>query len=56
VIRAVIGHAASFWTWHSLCMEHGLGDHEAVEVMTSAVLAAALHGAPAQAPPPNSGD
>lgn len=55
VIRAVIGHAASFWTWHSLCMEHGLADHEAVEVMTSAVLAAAPHGAPTRAPP-NSGD
>jgi AcrR family transcriptional regulator len=56
VIRAVIGHAASFWTWHSLCTEHGLADHEAVEVMTSAVLAASPHRAPAQAPPPNSGD
>lgn len=56
VIRAVIGHAASFWTWHSLCMEHGLSDAEAVEVMTSAVLAAAPHGAPTRALPPNPGD
>lgn len=56
MIRAVIGHAASFWTWHSLCMEHGLADHEAVEVMTRAVLAAAPHGAPPQAPQPNPGD
>jgi len=56
VIRAVIGHAASFWTWHSLCIEQGLADHEAVEVMTGAVLAAAPHGTPTHAPPPNLGD
>lgn len=56
VIGAVIGHAALFWTWHSLCVEHGLADDEAVEVMTSAVLSAAPHGAPTQAPPPNPAD
>jgi AcrR family transcriptional regulator len=52
--RAVIGHAASFWTWHSLCIEHGLADQQAVNVMTSAVLAAAMPappGEPAQSPP-----
>ncbi|HUL27246.1 MAG TPA: hypothetical protein VLW44_15935 [Streptosporangiaceae bacterium] len=51
---AVIGHAASFWTWHSLCVEHGLADQQAVDVMTSAVLAAAMAappGEPAQSPP-----
>ncbi len=42
VIRAVIGHAASFWTWHSLCIEQGLTDQQAVDVMTGAVLAATL--------------
>jgi len=37
--RAVIGHAASFWTWHSLCLDQGLTDRQAVDVMTGAVLA-----------------
>jgi hypothetical protein len=36
---AVIGHAASFGTWHSLCAEHGLSDREAVEAMTGMILA-----------------
>jgi len=35
---AAIGHAASFWTWHSLCIGQGLTNQEAVEVMTGAVL------------------
>ena len=35
----VIGHATSFWTWRSLCAGQGLSDHEAVQVMTAAVLA-----------------
>ena len=39
-VRAVIGHAISFWTWHSLCAEQGLSDREAVGVMTSAAQAA----------------
>ena len=38
-IRAVIGHATSFWTWRSLCADQGLSDSEAVQVMTAAVLA-----------------
>jgi AcrR family transcriptional regulator len=54
-LRAVIGHATSFWTWHSLCTGQGLSDQEAVDVMTSAVLAANLAppGEPAQPPPRN---
>ncbi len=36
---AVIGHAISFWTWRSLCLDHGLTDTEAVDVMTGMVLA-----------------
>jgi AcrR family transcriptional regulator len=46
--RAVIGHAVSFSAWHSLCLEHGLTDQEAVDVMTGAVLAATTlpHGEP----------
>jgi AcrR family transcriptional regulator len=40
-LRAVIGHAASFWTWRSLCHEQGLSDDEAVELMVGLVLATA---------------
>ncbi|MER6778535.1 MULTISPECIES: TetR family transcriptional regulator [unclassified Streptomyces] len=35
VRRAVIGHAAAFSTWRSLCREQGLTDEEAVEVMVT---------------------
>jgi AcrR family transcriptional regulator len=38
-VRAVVGHAISFWTWRSLCIEHGLPDQEAVAAMTGMVLA-----------------
>jgi hypothetical protein len=38
-IGTVIGHATSFWTWRSLGGDQGLSDHEAVQVMTAAVLA-----------------
>ena len=38
-LRAVIGHAISFWTWRSLCLDHGLTDTEAVDAMTGMVLA-----------------
>jgi AcrR family transcriptional regulator len=37
VRRAVIGHAAAFSTWHSLCREQGLAVGEAVEVMVTLV-------------------
>lgn len=40
-LRAVIGHAASFTTWRSLCVEQGLSDREAVGAMTALVLASA---------------
>lgn len=36
-LRAAIGHATSFWTWHSLCVEQGLSDQEAVELMADMV-------------------
>ena len=36
---AVAGHAISFWTWRSLCLDHGLTDAEAVDAMTGMVLA-----------------
>ena len=32
-LPAVIGHAVDFWTWRSLCGEHGLPDADAVELM-----------------------
>ena len=32
-LRAVVAHAVSFWTWRSLCLEHGLSDREAVDAM-----------------------
>lgn len=38
-LRAIIGHAISFWTWRSLCLDHGLTDAEAVDAMTGMVLA-----------------
>ncbi|MFF0393523.1 hypothetical protein ACFYS8_33220 [Kitasatospora sp. NPDC004615] len=31
----MIGHAAAFSTWRSLCREQGLTDHEAVELMVT---------------------
>ncbi|MFB7947377.1 TetR/AcrR family transcriptional regulator [Kitasatospora phosalacinea] len=35
--RAVIGHAAAFSTWRSLCREQGLTDREAVVAMVTLV-------------------
>lgn len=37
VRRAVIGHAAAFSSWRSLCREQGLTNREAVEVMVTLV-------------------
>lgn len=31
-LRAVAGHLVSYWTWHSLVVEQGLGGDEAIEV------------------------
>jgi hypothetical protein len=45
-LRAVIGHATSFWTWRSLCIDHGLADTEAVDAMTGMVLALTRAGRP----------
>ncbi|MCU1472902.1 TetR/AcrR family transcriptional regulator [Amnibacterium sp.] len=33
VLDAVIGHAVSFWTWHSLNLDNGLSNEEAVTLM-----------------------
>ena len=35
-IRAIVGHAASFWTWWSLCREHDMSDRDAIDAMTRA--------------------
>ena len=40
-LRAVIGHAVSFWTWRSLCLDNGLTNQEAVEAMTLLALGTA---------------
>lgn len=40
-VRAVLGHAVSFWTWRSLCLDQGLSNDEAVRAMTDLVLATA---------------
>ena len=40
-LRAVLGHAVSFWTWRSLCMEQGLSNREATEAMSAMVMATA---------------
>ena len=43
-LRAIIGHAASFWTWRSLCLDQHLSDTEAVQAMTTLALATAGMG------------
>lgn len=40
-LRAVLGHAVSFWTWRSLCVDQGLSNREAVDAMVALVLATA---------------
>jgi len=38
-LRAVLGHTVSFWTWRSLCLDHGLTNDEAVDAMTALAMA-----------------
>lgn len=40
-LTAVLRHALSFWTWRSLCLDGGLTQQEAVDAMTTLVLATA---------------
>lgn len=40
-MRAVLGHAVSFWTWRSLCLDQGLTNREATQAMTAMVMATA---------------
>jgi AcrR family transcriptional regulator len=44
-LRAVLGHAVSFWTWRSLSLEGGLSDREAVDAMAALALATAAGSA-----------
>ena len=37
-LRAAVGHAVAFWTWRSLCVDHGHPDEVAVFAMTTLVL------------------
>jgi AcrR family transcriptional regulator len=39
-LRALVGHASSFSTWKSLCVEHDLPDRDAVDAMVALVLSA----------------
>lgn len=38
---AALGHAVSFWTWRSLCIDNGLTNASAVSAMTALALAVA---------------
>jgi AcrR family transcriptional regulator len=38
---AAVGHAVSFWTWRSLCLDNGLTNSSAVSAMTALTLAVA---------------
>jgi AcrR family transcriptional regulator len=40
-LQAVLGHAVSFWTWRSLCLDQSLSQREAVDAMTSLALTTA---------------
>jgi AcrR family transcriptional regulator len=41
-LSAALGHAASFWTWRSLCVDQALSNADAVELMVG--LAEIAHG------------
>jgi AcrR family transcriptional regulator len=50
---AVLGHAVSFWTWRSLCIQHGLTDRDAVDAMATLALTIATDTPTAHAPAPS---
>jgi len=39
-LKAAVGHAVSFWTWRSLCVENGMTNRSAASLMTTFALAA----------------
>ena len=42
VLGAVIGHAVSFWTWHSLNQDNGLSNEQAVALMVDLAASATV--------------
>lgn len=40
-VRGLIGHAISFWTWRSLCIDEGMSNRAAVDAMCDLVVQAA---------------
>jgi hypothetical protein len=40
-VFAAVGHALTFWTWHSLAHEQGLTDSQAADLMCRLIAAAA---------------
>jgi AcrR family transcriptional regulator len=40
-LRSVLGHAVSFWTWRSLCLDQRLTNPEAAQAMSDLILATA---------------
>ena len=40
LLRALTGHAVSFWTWRSLCVEQGLSNRQAVDAAAALILSA----------------
>jgi AcrR family transcriptional regulator len=43
-LGAVLGHGVRFWTWHSLCIEEGLRDGEAIDLIIGLAAATATGG------------
>ncbi len=43
-LRAALGHAASYWTWRSLCRDGGLSNRSAVQLMTGLVTTSSRAG------------
>jgi AcrR family transcriptional regulator len=54
-VQAAVAHATSFGTWRSLCVDHGLSNGSAVDLMV-AMTAAAAHDAASGAQPLHSWD
>ena len=46
LVQAAVGHAISFWTWRSLCVDGGLSDAEAIDLLAGLVAAAARRDRP----------
>lgn len=51
-LRALVGHAVSFWTWRSLCFERGLSNDEAAGSLCELILGESRRTTSTQAPRP----